>query len=263
MASAMWWLANLDNLPAPEEILAAAAGQRDPELGFALARIEASLASRPPDGSLASAELAGPFGVFSVLDLERQVVPQDPELPALGTRWRDPSHSFRVLVQSQDGVHGRPLAMAVDGVFLLAWSLSADRDADGWLVIEAGGGFNLELDGRPVDRRRYCGSVDPGTTWYRLHLAEGSHRLRVEMASPGEPQIRVSLVDDRGGPLEGVTVTLELAPELAGSEAHVALPPASEDLKCELEEGEHSEAQFQLAAYLARGRNDPQDERHW
>jgi hypothetical protein len=155
------------------------------------------------------------------------------------------------------------MAMAVDGVFLLAWSLSAEREVEGWLVIEADGGFNLEIDGRTVDRRRYCGSVDPGTTWYRLQLAEGSHRLRVEMASPREPQVRASLLDDRGGPLEGVAVTLELAPELASSEVRAALPPASAALSHELEEGEHSEADFQLAAYLAKGRNDSQDERHW
>ena len=263
VASAMWWLANLDNLPAPEEILAAAEGERDPELGFALARIEAALVSRPPAGSLALAELVGPFGVFSVLDLERQVVPPDAELPPLGTPWRDPAHAFHVVVRSQDGVHGRPLAMAVDGVFLLAWSLSADRDVEGWLVIEADGGFNLEIDGRPVDRRRYCGSVDPGTNWYHLQLAEGFHRLRVEMASPGEPQVRASLLDDRGGPLEGVTVTLDPAAELAASEALVALPPASAALWQELEEGEHSEAGLELAAYLAQGRNDLQEERHW
>ncbi len=263
VASAMWWLANLDNVPAPEEILAAADGDRDPELGFALARIAAALGAQPPASSLESAELAGPFGVFSVLDLERHVVPPDRELPAVGTPWRDPAHSFHVVVRSLDGVHGRPTAMAVDGVFLLAWSLSAERDVEGWLVVEAGGGFNLEIDGRPIDKRRYCGSVDPGTSWYRLQLAEGMHRLRVEMASPSEPQVRASLLDDRGGPLEGVTVTVEPVLAPADSEAHAVLPPASAALDQKLAAGERSESALQLAAYLAQGRNDPQGGRRW
>ena len=77
VAAALWWLANLDNLPAPEEVLAAAQGGRDPELGFVLARIEASLSSRPPAGALTAAEVTGPYGVFSILDLDREVVPPD------------------------------------------------------------------------------------------------------------------------------------------------------------------------------------------
>ena len=75
VAAAGWWLNQIGNLPEPEEILSVAGDVRDPELGFLLARIESGLNGRPPSGSLATAELAGPFGVFDILDLERGVAP--------------------------------------------------------------------------------------------------------------------------------------------------------------------------------------------
>jgi len=80
VAAAGWWLNQIGNLTEPEEILTVAGDVRDPELGFLLARIESGLNGRPPSGSLATAELAGPFGVFDILDLERGVAP--PPMPS-------------------------------------------------------------------------------------------------------------------------------------------------------------------------------------
>jgi len=71
VAAAQWWLDTMSDLPDPGEILTVVDGTRDPELDFLLARVEAELVGRPPVGSLGPAELAGPFGVFGVLDLER------------------------------------------------------------------------------------------------------------------------------------------------------------------------------------------------
>ena len=45
--------------------------------------------------------------------------------------------------------------MITDGVYLAAWTLESATDAAGWLVVEAEGGYNLELDGRKIDRRRH------------------------------------------------------------------------------------------------------------
>ena len=198
VAAASWWLANVEDLPEPEEVLAIADADRDPEVAFIVERVGALLGSRPPAGALVEAELSGPFGVFSTIDLEREVVPPDHELPAVGTRWSDPATPFRLLMRSADALHGPPQSMIADGVYLVSWTLQAADAIAGWLVVEARGGYNLSLDGRAVDQRRHCARVDPGTVWYRLRLAPGPHRLRIEIASPEDPQVRVSLLDERG-----------------------------------------------------------------
>ena len=263
VAVATWWLANLNNLPAPEEGLASAAEGRDPELGFVLARIETELASRPPAGALLEAELAGPFGVFSTLDLERGVVPPDGELPPPNTLWKDPAVPFRVKLRPAGGRHGPPLSMAVDGVYLVAWNLVAENDITGWLVLEADGGFNLALDGRPVDRRRNCGFEDPATNWYRLALSKGAHRLRLELGSAPSPKVRVSLLDQNGFPLRGVSSTDEMGNRWASSTVESSLPPASAALADRLETGGGTARELMLAAFLARGRGDRRGELEW
>ncbi|MEJ2581860.1 MAG: hypothetical protein P8127_09550, partial [Acidobacteriota bacterium] len=174
VAAASWWLANIEDIQEPEEILAVTGDDRDPELGFMLERVASVLGARPPAGALTDAELAGAFGVFSTLDLERDVAPQDSELPPLGTRWFDPAEPFRLLMRTVDGLHGPPRSMIADGVFLVSWTLEVAEDATGWMVIEAQGGFNLEVDGRRIDRRRNCGLVDPGTSWYRIAIGRGA-----------------------------------------------------------------------------------------
>jgi hypothetical protein len=263
VAAASWWLANVEDLAEPEEVLAAADNDRDPELGFILERVASRLGARPPAGSLVTAELAGAFGVFSTLDLERDVVPMDPQLPSLGTRWSDPAVPFRLLMRTADAFHGPPRSIIADGVYLVSWTLELAEDAAGWLVVEARGGFNLALDGRPVARRRYCGQVDPGTTWYRVRIAQGVHRVRMEVASPDGPQVRVSLLDDHGRPLKGLTRVDNVSEEWAASDIAPALPPASEALSQRLEDGDATVTDLLLAAQLARGRNDPEGEYKW
>ena len=123
VAAASWWLANIEDLPEPEEVLAGVDDGRDPELGFILERVAARLGARPPAGALTTAELAGAFGVFSTLDLEREVVPPDLELPPLGTVWSDPANPFHLLMRTADAWHGSHRAMMADGVFLVSWTL--------------------------------------------------------------------------------------------------------------------------------------------
>ena len=263
VAAASWWLANIEDLPEPEEVLAVADNGRDPELGFILERVAARLGARPPAGALTTAELAGAFGVFSALDLERDVVPSDAELPPLGTVWSDPAIPFRVLMRTADGWHGPPRAMMADGVFLVSWTLDAEAETNGWMVVEARGGYNLEVDGHPVDRRRNCGQVDPGSTWYRLHLARGLHRVRLEAASPDGPEIRLSLLDDQGRPAKGVARIDLAGKEWADSEITPALPPASDELSRHLEKEAATVPEYLLAAQLASVRNDPAGEYRW
>jgi len=263
VAAASWWLANIEDLPEPDEVLAAADNGRDPELGFILERVAARLGARPPAGALTTAELAGAFGVFSTLDLERNVVPPDPELPPLGTVWSDPTATFRLLMRTADAWHGPPRAMMAEGVYLVSWTLEAAAETIGWMVIEARGGYNLEVDGRPVDRRRNCGQVDPGVAWYRLRLAQGVHRVRLEVASPDGPGIRLSLLDDQGRPVKNVT-RIDRADEVwADSEITAALPPASDELSRRLDGKDATVPEYLLAAQLARVRSDPEDEYRW
>ena len=263
VAAATWWLSNMDDLPAPDEVLAAAPSVRDPELGFVLGRIAGRLRTAAPPGVLTVAEIAGPFGVFSLLDLERDVVPPDASLPPLGTRWRDPAAPFRLRMKTLDGRHGPPLSMITDGVYLAAWNLESAADAVGWLVVEAEGGYNLELDGRVIDRRRQCGVVDAGINWYRLRLGAGTHRLRIEIASMNRPRVSVSLLDDQGRPLEGVGIVDEPASSWAASQAESSLPPASSELSQRLAGDSASLSDLLLAAQLARGRADPEQEYRW
>ncbi len=256
VASAMWWLANLDDLPDPEEPLALTRDGRDAELGFVLARIEAALRLEPPDGALTPAEVSGPFGVFSTLDLERAVVPSDAGLPAVGSVWVDQATPFRVVLRTRDGFFGPPASMAADGVFLVAWTIEAARDTAGWLVVEAAGGYNLFVDGSPVDGRRECGTIDPATNWYSLSLAAGRHRIRLEVAAPELGEVRVSLVDDRGVRLDDVAVIEGVPAAFAPAAAAPALPPASREMGTRVSTGEASVADLLLAARLATGRGD-------
>ncbi len=262
IAAATWWLANVEHLPEPEEVLAVAVDGRDPELGLVLGRIENRLTLGVPPGALAEAELSGPFGVFSTLDLEREVVPPDDDLPPLPTRWQDISEPFRLTIKTPDGRHSPPMAMATDGVYLLAWTLEFEDDADGWMVIEARGGYNLEVDGRAVDRRRDCGETDPETNWYRIEFASGKHRVRVEFASPQVPQLRMSLLDNRGGPLE-VSHGGQLSDQWAASQIRPEEPPASAALTERVLGQDRSARDLLLAARLARGRGDPEAAFGW
>lgn len=262
VAAATWWLANVEHLPEPEEVLAVAVDGRDPELGLVLGRIENRLTVVAPPGALAEAELSGPFGVFSTLDLERGVVPPDEDLPPLPTRWQDIATPFRLTFKTPDGRHSPPMAMATDGVYLAAWTLEFSDDADGWMVIEAEGGYNLEVDGRSVDRRRDCGEGDPETNWYRVNFASGRHRVRVEISSVQVPQVRVSLLDSRGGPL-GVSVGGRASGGWAASQVRPEEPPASAVLTERVSGQDPSVRELLLAARLARGRGDPEAAFKW
>jgi hypothetical protein len=265
VAAASWWLSNLEDLPEPEEVLGVVENGRDPELGFFLERIAARLGARAPYGVLATAEVAGAFGVFSTLDLERGVVPADPGLPPLGTRWSDPAVPFRLLMRTADGWHGPPRSMRSDGVFLVSWTLGVKADTTGWLVVEAKGGYNLEFDGRTLGRLRHCGQVDPGVTWYRFHLAHGTHRLRLEVASPDGPEVRVSLLDDGGGATQDVHRVDSDSTTAIWAASHVVaqLPPASQTISRRLEGDDAAAPELLLAAQLSNGRIDPEREYRW
>ena len=263
VAAANWWLENIENIADPEEALSLDGVGRDPELGFILQKIDAELRAAPPFASLTPAEVAGVFGVFSTLDLERGVVPADDELPALGTRWKSLAEPFRLSVRASDAFYGPPRGMISDGVYLVAWNLEAAQEVTGWLVVEAGGGYDIALDGLKVDRRRECGVVDPATNWYRIRLDAGFQRLRVEMASPTAPRVRVSLLDGRGGPLAGVSLVEDGVASWAPSELEPGLPPASQALDDRLGRADPGMGKLLLAASLAESRGDPEESFRW
>ena len=137
VAAAGWWLRQLKNLPDTEEILGIAGDRRDPELGFVLARIEAALNGRPPSGTILSAEIAGPYGVFDILDLERGVTPADDKLPRPDTVFDNPWDPVRYTLTTPDGSVAPPAVLTPRGVFAVLWTIRADEVMDGWMAVEA------------------------------------------------------------------------------------------------------------------------------
>jgi hypothetical protein len=262
VAAAGWWLDQVFNLPDPEEILAVAGPVRDPELGFLLARIEAALDGRPPAGSLATAEIAGPFGVFDSLDLDRGIAPTDGRLPPPDTPFLDPTLPYRVTLRTLDGIIAPPDTLMARGVFVALWDRDLSEALDGWMAVEAGGGYDLSLDGRPLASRRGAGRIDPKVTWYRVRLDAGRHRLRADFASRSRPEIRISLFDDDGMPVELPLSTVPDAGPWAASDATVADPPAA----AEALDGVGEEAavpELLRAAALREIRGDPPGTRRW
>jgi len=262
VGAALWWMDSLDYLPDPGEILVFDGASRDPELGFLLARIEAEILGRAPEGALTPAEVSGPFGVFNTLDMERAVVPADRDLPPLGTPWTVAWQPYRVLLTTADGTVSPPESMNAGGVTLAGWTIELPREVQGWMVLEGRGSFNVELDDTPIAELRLCGKLDPEVTWYRVHLGAGVHRIRVSMGSRSLPRVRVSLFGSDGYPIQ-----VEVVPGATGpwalSEATPELPPASAALARRLSGGMGTVAELLLAAELAAGRGDPLAQQLW
>ena len=262
VGAALWWLNSLNHLPDPSEILLFDQGPRDPELGFLMAHIAAEILGRPPEGSLMTVELAGPFGVFDDLDLERNVVPDDDALPALETPWTQVWSPYRLLMTTPDGTVAPPESLDVGGVSLAAWTFQIQQPLDGWMVVEGRGGLNVELDGVPIARLRLCGQEDPEVNWFRVGLGAGKHRLRIAMGSRMTPRARVSLFDSDGSPVEA-TVLPGVGGPWAASTAERQLPPAAAALADRIDGGEPAVADVLLAAELASGRGDPHSQLAW
>ncbi|NOZ78287.1 MAG: hypothetical protein GXP48_03720 [Acidobacteria bacterium] len=262
VAAAGWWFDNIQVIPDPDEILSAATGNRDPELGFLLDRIEGSLLRRPPRGVLTPVELSGPFGSFDTLDILRNVVPADAALPPLGSTWNGPAHPFRLVMRTPDGVARPPEPFAAPGVYLAAWSFDSPRPADGWMVVEATGTYRLELDGKPGGFAKDCGNLGAAVRWYRLHIGAGRHRLRVAMASTDMPEVRVSLLDGEGRELPVHVLHQPATPPWASSHAAASLPPAEGAFDRTPGPAKGLEGTL-LAAQLAHIRHDPLAERAW
>ncbi len=262
VGAALWWLDNLNHLPDPSEILLFDERPRDPELGFLMARIAAEILGLPPEGSLATAELAGPFGVFDDLDLERDVVPDDKDLPSLETPWTQAWSPYRLVLTTPDGTVSPPESLDMGGVSLAAWTFQLEQDMEGWMVVEGRGGLNIVLDGEPIARLRLCGQEDPEVSWFRVALGVGNHRLRIAMGSRVTPRVRVSLFDSDGYPVEA-----DVLPGVGGpwapSTADSQLPPASAALTQWIDGGEPAVGDVLLAAELASGRGDPRSQLVW
>jgi len=262
VGAALWWLESLNHVPDPSEILVFDEVRQDPELGFLLARIEAEIQGRPPEGSLAPAELAGPFGVFEDLDLERDVVPSDQDLPELETPWTQPWSPYRLRLLTPAGTVSPPESLDAGGVSLAAWTFRLERRFEGWMVVEGRGGLNIELNGGPLARLRRCGQEDAEVTWFRVDLEQGKHRLRIVMGSRETPRARVSLFDDQGHPVSAEVLPMAEGP-WAASTAERRLPPASAALEAMIEAGGATIPDLLLAAELAAGRGDPRSQRDW
>ena len=259
VGAALWWLDSLNHLQDPAEILLFDEGPRDPELGFLMARIAAEILSRPPRGSFVMVEFAGPFGVFDDLDLERNVVPEDDDLPPLETPWTRVWSPFRLRMTTPDATVAPPEFLDAGGVSLAAWTFGLEQPLDGWMVVEASGGVNVELDGVSIARLRRCGEADPEVNWFRVDLGAGNHRLRIAMGSRLTPRVRVSLFDADGFPVDAPVLPGVEGP-WAASTAELRLPPASSALADLVDGGQATVHDVVLAAELAVGRGDPRSQ---
>lgn len=256
VAAAGWWWHHLANLADPEEIFTVVGEERDPELGFLLARIEAELDGRPPAGAVATAELAGPFGVFETLGLERESAPSDAELPPSDTVLTDAHEAVRYTLTPLVGRMAPPRVLMRRGLFVLLWTIEADEPFDGWLAVEAEGSFDLRVDGQRVDRRRQSGLRDAGTAWYRVRFEAGPHRVRADLSARGRPDLRVSLYDDNGAPAAVRIADGETVGSWAGSEIERREPPAMAEHRRRMD-AEPTQTGLLLAAEVSEQRRDP------
>ncbi len=267
VAVAGWWLDNLDTIPEPMEILETIIAEpKDPELLFLLDQIEAKIFQTAPRSCLSTVEISGPHGQFDLLDLERNTVAADHELPEIGTRWSSPSEVFRLNIRTGTGIASPPEAIFDGGVYLMAWTFELPEKLDGYLVIESQGGINLEVDGKTISRLRFCGEVDPGTNWFTLNAEKGLHRIRATIGDLNKPSIRLSLLDSSGRAITTIPVN-DVPAILAKSTLALCLPPAASKLENSLASLSDTETVCErdvlLAARLAHGRNDPVRQLHW
>ncbi len=254
VAAAAWWLDRHEFLAEPAELHAVVGANADPELAFLVDQLDAALHHQAPSSVLARAVVSGPFGSFDTLDLERWTMPSDTELPALSTPWRSETRPFRLVLHRGDGWIVPPSAMLRSGVYLAAWSLDVPGDWDGWLVVEADGGFVMEVDGARIDSQRGCGEVSAAVHWYRASLRPGRHVVRLAFASPRTPRVRLALYDDRSRPAPHLQAEPALsADELSGSSVVPAEPAAFQSVA----EAEASDLASHLtAALVAKARRD-------
>ncbi|MCP4901043.1 MAG: hypothetical protein GY906_29080 [bacterium] len=261
LVAVAWWEQHIDLLPQPGEILSVEPLVSDPELAFLLARIEARLEGGMPRGSVPEASLSGPYGVLDILDLERAGAPPDEAIPPLPTPFVGFGIPFNLRLGRMDGWVGPPEPMAQGGVWLLSWTIRSAGQRQGWLVLEATGSANVELDGVEVARLRNCGQDDPLVSWFKISLAEGMHRLRVEISSPRRAGARLTLLDDEGAPLD-VEVSLERTNEpTAESSLAVQSPKVSNAGLAAAARDDAAVADLLLAARLSNLRGDSQARR--
>jgi len=230
VAAAAWWIDHWRVMPEPEAILEAAPAHRSPDLEFALGAVAGFLRHEPPPGTLAVAELAGPFGSFDRVDLERDVWPADGELPPMGTGWSPENRPFRLVLRSARGWIEPASPMLRTGVYLAAWTLRTAETADGWLVVELDANADVALDGVRIARARPLDTLGPETLWFQTHLEPGLHRLRVAMASTQVPAVRVRWIRSSGAAPGVETAPVAPGVRLAASRARPVVPPVEAGL---------------------------------
>jgi hypothetical protein len=262
VAAAGWWLHRMRNLRDPEEILTAVPAERDPELGFLLALIEAELNGRPPRGTVTTAELVGPYGVFDALDIERGIAPPDSDLPPPATGFEEQWKPVRFTLSPLDGILTPPEVLTPRGVFVGLWTVQLEKAFDGWVALQAVGSYNLYLDDLEVDRRRDSGRLDAEVGWYRVRLDPGLHRIRADMAAHGRPELRVVFIGADGQPQSIPTAAVGTAGPWAAAKIEAADPPAAAALENELEGG-GSVSRLLTAAALGEYRGDLERWRRW
>ncbi len=158
-----------------------------------------------------------------------------------------------------DGFATVPSDLQMGGLVLSTWPLLLPSPVDGFLVVEALDGVNLEVDGLEVDRIRFPGTRDPGVTWYRIELAQGRHRIRATTVPSQRSGIRLTLLT-----VDGQIPTVEI---LAGDNTTgpwaTSLVTIDPQKTPPLGDDDHSVRELLLASELARMRSDTLKQREY
>jgi cellulose synthase operon protein C len=156
-------------------------------------------ALRAENGAVTRWTVAGPFGAFAALDLDRPFPPEEGRLPAsvagplLGPA--RPTHPLQAPAGSV-ALEGEPF----DGAYhYLAADVDVVEGGAHLAMLRSEGPFRAWLDGAPLAERRGWTGTEPGQLFVAVTLTPGPHQLVVKLGrEAGVPAFMVNLVRSDG-----------------------------------------------------------------
>jgi predicted Zn-dependent protease len=183
--------------------------------------LERVAALRAEGGAITRWTVAGPFGDFTALDLDRRSPPEAGELPvAVAGPLLGPARPTRPL-EAPTGLltlGGEPF----DGAFhALAADVEVEEGGPHLAVVQAEGSFRAWLDGAPLAERRAWTGDGAGLALVAVALTPGPHQLLVKLGrDAAAPGLLVGLARADGRPAR-----LRASPRPAGPLAPVRPGP--------------------------------------
>ena len=172
-------------------------------LAEARGRSEAAQKVRRENGSVAVWSLAGPFGAYHALDLDRSFAPETgPWRSRFEEAGRDPVESRAVpFPDGGANLDGEPLA---GDVFYFASDIRLAQGGRYLLALGSTASFKAFLDGAPVGERRAFAGWPPTARLVPVKLSAGSHRLLVKLTrGHARASLAAALPREDGSPCDG------------------------------------------------------------